>query len=246
MTQTSLASARSGHLLRNLILILAFGTSMDADAFGDKASWREEVLQHDGNRLTVDRSQIYGSYPRIDSRERAVIEETWQFKVPGSGREVTWKNEFGLAPDKSGLDLLILGFVDSVPYIVAAPADCISYNKWQRPNPPYVVLKFDGQEWQRIPLSRVPAQFSEANVVVGTPLKPNRSGTLSVDTIKEENRNLPPYLRVLVRAPITYGDGNMAGSCPVMVYDGQGGWRSPDGPKAPHPIVAPSPINREK
>lgn len=242
MNEIRLATARPGSLLRAILLIFTFGIGMDADAdaFGGKASWKEEVLLHDGSRITVDRSQVYGGYPRIDSRERVVIEETWKFTVPGSGREVLWKNEFGLAPDKSSLDLLILGFVDSVPYIAAAPVDCMSYNKWNRPNPPYVVLKFDGKGWQRISLSRVPAQFKEANVVVGTPLKRNRSGTLSADTINEENRNLPPYLRILVLAPILYGDGNMAGSCPVMVYDGNGGWRSPGGPKAPHPIVAPS------
>lgn len=246
MKKPSLASAGTVPLLRKIILIFALGISMDADAFADKASWKEEVLLHDGSRLTVDRSQVYGGYSRIDSRERAVIEETWKFTGPGGGREVMWKNEFGLAPDKSSLDLLILGFVDNAPYIVAAPADCISYNKWERPNPPYVVLKFDGQQWQRILLSLLPAQFSAANVVVGTPLKQNRSGTLSVETIREENRDLPPYLRVLVRAPITYGDGNMAASCAVMVYDGKGGWRSPDGLKAPNPIGAPSAINGEK
>lgn len=206
---------------------------MNADALVGTASWKEEVSLHDGNSLIVERSQTYGAYPRIDSRERAVLEELWTFTVPASGQEVSWKNEFGLALDKSSLNLLALDFLNGVPYIAATPANCIAYNKWERPNPPYVFMRFEGERWQRIQLSQFPMEFNEANVAIGLPLKKNRSGTVSIDSIKENNRNLLSYLRIFVREPITFGEGNLAEVCLPMIYDGQGGWRSPDGFKAP-------------
>lgn len=209
---------------------------MQANALGNEtASWKEEVALHDGSRMVVDRSQTYGGYRRIDIPHRELIEETWKFTLPGSGKKVHWNNEFGLALSKSSLYLLTLDLVNEVPYIAAVPQDCISYNKWERPNPPYVFMKFDGGRWQRIPLTEFPAELKEANVAVGLPLKQYRSGTLSIATIKEINRHAPSYQRIFVREPITYGEGNMAGLCDEMVYDGKGGWRSPGGPIAPEP-----------
>ena len=58
--------------------------------------------------------------------------------------------------------------------------------------------------------------------------------TLSVSTIKEENRLLELYLRQILRQPVTKGDGPW--NYPLMEYDGKGGWRSPGGAKAPNPI----------
>lgn len=225
-------------MLGILISIVILGATMDAFGFlgfGDSVSWQEEVLLHDGQKIIVERSQNLGGYPTIESQERITLEEEWVFPVPGTGKKISWKTGFRTPPQGPCLMLVLIDFSRGIPYIATAPAGCISYNHWGRPNPPYVFFKYDSGNWQRIPLEEFPAELKEVNVVVGRPDPVHRSGLLSIATIKEENRNLEPHLRQIVRETITKGDGNWR--CPEMEHDGKGGWRSPGGAKAPHPIV---------
>lgn len=166
------------------------------------ASWKEEVLLHDGQKIIVERSQSYGGYAEPASTERSVAKEEWVFRIPGSDRKVTWKSDFRRPPEGDSLMLLQLNFLNGVPYIATSPAGCLSYNHWKRPNPPYVFFKYDGKAWQRIPLSAFPVVFKESNVYVGKPIKAERKGLLTVAKIKEEHRNLELYLREIVREPL--------------------------------------------
>ncbi len=169
------------------------------------ASWKEEVLLHDGRTLIVERSQIYGGYPTIESREREVLNEEWTFRTPDGERKIVWKSDFRRPPEGDSLMLLQLNFLDGVPYVAATPAGCLAYNHWKRPNPPYVFFKYDGKAWKQIPLAEFPAVFMESNVVVGGRMNPEKQSgtTLSVSTIKEENRLLEPYLRTILREPLS-------------------------------------------
>lgn len=180
-------------------LLLTIGVNMSAHA---ATSWKEEVLLHDGKRLVVERTQTYGGYAEPASRERSLANEEWVFQIPGSGQKVIWKSDFRRPPEGDSLTLLQLNFLDGVPYVATSPAGCLAYNHWGRPNPPYVFFKYDGKSWQRIPLAEFPAMFKESNVAVGRPDPNHRAGLLSVETIKEENRLLEPYLRQLVREPL--------------------------------------------
>lgn len=225
-----------------LVAILIMGISMNAFGFlgfGGSASWKEEVLLHDGQKIIVERSQTFGGYPTLDSRERVILEEEWVFPVPGTGKKITWKTDHRNPPQGESLMLVLVEFFDDIPYIATSPAGCISYNHWKRPNPPYVFFKYDGKKWRQISLAEFPSMLKESNVAVGRPDSNHRTGLLTVETIKEENRNLEPYLRQIVREPITKGDGPWR--YPEMEYDGKGGWRSPGGAKAPHPISSPKP-----
>lgn len=181
------------------------GASMQAVAFGGGASWKEEVLLHDGGKLIVERSQAYGGYAEPASRERSLAEEQWVFQIPGGGQRVVWKSDFRRPPEGDSLMLLQLNFLGGVPYVATSPAGCLAYNHWGRPNPPYVFFKYDGKSWQRISLAEFPALFKESNVAVGRPDPDHRTGLLSVETIKQENRLLEPYLRHIIREPITGG-----------------------------------------
>ncbi len=167
------------------------------------ASWKEEVLLHDGKKLIVERSQTFGGYAEPASRERSVAKEEWVFRIPGSDRKVTWKSDFSRPPEGDSLMLLQLNFLNGVPYIATSPAGCLSYNHWKRPNPPYVFFKYDGKAWQQIPLSAFPVVFKESNVGGGTNPKKLAGTTLSADRIREENRNLERYLREIVREPLS-------------------------------------------
>ncbi len=187
------------------------------------ASWKEEVLLHDGKKLIVERSQHYGGYAEPASTDRSVAKEEWVFRIPGSDRKVTWKSDFSRPPEGDSLMLLQLNFQNGVPYIATSPAGCLSYNHWKRPNPPYVFFKYDGKAWKQIPLAEFPVVFRESNVAGGRPDPDHRERLLAVDAIKEENRNLEPYLREIVREPLK--PGAMVG-CPELVFY-KNAWVSP-------------------
>lgn len=97
-----------------------------------------------------------------------------------------------------------------------------------RPNSPYVFFKYDGTAWQRISISEFPAQFKDANVVVGGRSNPTQQNgaTLSPENVGEQNRNVPSYLRVIAREPIVSGEENLATTCEKLVYY-KGAWVSP-------------------
>lgn len=214
-------------LLTALTATLTLGISMNAFGFlgfGNSASWKEEVLLHDGKVIIVERKQTYGGKPTIDSRERAVLDEEWIFKNPYNNEQVVWQNNLRRPPEGSSLMLMILGFKDGVPNIATLPAGCIAYNHWGRPNPPYVFFRYDGRQWQRITLAEFPPEFRDANVVVGGRGSPEKQSgtTLSVETVNEQNKSLEPHLRRLVRESVNVAQTG----CPEMVYY-KGGWVAP-------------------
>jgi len=206
------------------------------------ASWKEEVLLHDGKKLIVERSQSYGGYPTIESRERAVLDEEWAFRVPGSGKTLIWKSNHRRPPEGDSLILMQINFLEGVPYVATTPAGCLTYNHWKRPNPPYVFFKYDGKVWRQIQLVEFPLALRESNVAVGRPDSNHREGLLSIDTIREENRNLEPYLREIVREPLK--SGSVGVSCPELVRI-EGGWASPGGAKSPIPITPAHPSDKK-
>lgn len=96
-------------LFRIISLVLSLGLGMNVYGF-DGASWKEEVLLHDGQKLIVKRSQTYGGYLEPASRERQLTEEGWEFTIPGTQQKVIWKNGFGKTPETSSVMLLMLDF----------------------------------------------------------------------------------------------------------------------------------------
>ncbi len=209
-----------------------FAKEMAARALEPRhASWKEEVLLHDGRKLIVERSQTYGGYPAVESRERALLNEEWVFLSPDGGQRIVWKSDFRRPPEGDSLMLLQINFLNGIPYVATSPAGCLSYNHWKRPNPPYVFFKHDGKAWKQISFAEFPTVFSESNVAVGRPDPDHREELLSVATIKEENRLLEPYLRQIMREPLKTGSLD----CSVMVRI-KGGWASPGGAKSPIPI----------
>ncbi len=138
-------------------LILALGLSMSASAsglsmsasaslFGGSKSWKEEVLLHDGQKLVIERYFNLGP-PSLESRERKELDETVTFTLPGANKKITWKTDFDdFSPALNDLSILLLDIVNGTPYIVTRPAGCIGFNKWKRPNPPYIFFKYDGKD----------------------------------------------------------------------------------------------------
>lgn len=194
--------------MTKLGFLLMMGVSMSADAglfgFGG-TSWKEEVLLHDGSKIIVKRSQSRGGSHEI-GQPPPVKEHTIFFTLPNSGKSITWTSEYGEDVGRANFDLLAVHVLNGTPYIVASPNLCLSYNKWGRPNPPYVFFKYDGKAWQRIPLSEFPAEFKTINVAVSTlgdEDKLTSLGFVSAEKIKELNSDYKqPEYKTILREPL--------------------------------------------
>lgn len=201
-------------LFRTISLVLTLGVSVSADAglFGlGGTSWKEEVLLHDGSKLIMERSQTRGGRHEI-GQEVPINSHKISFTLPGASEAITWETTIGLKTD-SNLKPLALDVVKRVPYLVTITLGCHSYNKWGRPNPPYVLFKYDGKAWLRIPLEEFPAEIKEANVVNGIQAHEHQlaahSGVVTADEIKKINGKLGPsaiFQQVFVREKIMKSD----------------------------------------
>jgi len=209
-------------------LILMMGVSMNVDAglFGHTMSWKEEVLLHDGSRIIAERHYNLGGYPAIESQERAALDVTVTFDLPGTNKRITWKTDYDQAkPEPNSLNLIRLDVVKGVPYIATYPAGCIAYNKWGRPNPPQILFKYENDRWQRITLAELPPELSgtHANVIVGKPAAKLLKSFYTAEGVNAENHGIDegPYKTILREAYPT-----AAGGCDEMVYY-KGAWVGP-------------------
>lgn len=157
---------------RHVVLALGLlsGLQVGAEGVGagnaGDASWKEEVLLHDGHTIVVERSQSYRG--RFEPGSSAPIgEHTVRFMLPRGQREWRWTSEYGPELGRTNFTLVAIHAKDGVPYIVTTPNLCLSYNKWGRPNPPYVLFKGeDNGQWARISMEQLPAEFTTINVAV--------------------------------------------------------------------------------
>ena len=204
-----------------LVFILMLVTSMNACGFFNSTSWKEEVLLHDGSKIIIKRLIHLGSKPTFESRERRALDETISFNLPGTNKEITWTTDFrDEKPEPNSLNPLIIDIVNGIPYIATYPAGCIAYNKWKRPNPPYIFLKHDGNDWKQIPLEEFPAEINKVNVIVGKPPEKLKKSFYTVAQVKEQNHDIhrAEYINI-IRTPLKESD-----LCPEWITNGKGGW----------------------
>ena len=119
--------------------------------------------------------------------------------------------------------------LNGTPYIIASPNLCLAYNKWGRPNPPYVVFKHDGSQWQRIAMESLPIEFKTINVVLSIQKvqaeELSAAGLTSAETISQANRRSEiPEFRSIVREELSKERINE--KCMEMVYY-KGAWVGP-------------------
>ncbi len=118
-----------------------WGISMSACAM--VFMWKEEVLLHDGRKIIVERSDTYdSSLPHEIGQGAPLAEHKTMFTIPGANRTVIWKSDHRPLSDTDGFYLLALDFLDGVPYLATRAGKCSTYEKWNRPNPPYVLFKY--------------------------------------------------------------------------------------------------------
>jgi hypothetical protein len=194
--------------ITKLGLLLMMGVSMGADAglFGlGGTSWKEEVLLHDGQKIIVKRSQSYGGLHEI-GQSSPIKEQDITFTVPNTNKTLTFKSEYSEDVGRANFKLLALHILNGTPYIVVEPNLCLSYNKWGRPNPPYVFFKHDGKAWQRIPLTEFPPEFKEINLVVNSKGEERiitDQSIVTAELVKKLNGELTqPEFKTILREPV--------------------------------------------
>lgn len=237
-------------LCKTICLVLTLGVSMNANAglfgFGDP-SWKEEVLLHDGSKMVVERSQSYGGRHEI-GQSPPIKEQTIAFTVPNTSTTIEFKSEYGEDIGRANFELLALHILNGTPYIVTAPNLCLSYNKWGRPNPPYVFFQYDGKAWKRIALEELPKEFKDINLVINSKGKEKiltAQSIVTAELVKKLNGELeqPEYKTILREAVKLGGESSVNCEERVRVKDG---WIYPGGSKAPIPIAPRAPIDVTK
>lgn len=195
-------------------------------------SWQEEVLLHDGAKIVVDRSVALGGPHEIGQRG-SYTKETLAFTHPVTGRLITWEDK--ATPDLRTSNFLpmALDIYQGMVYLVATPMGCPAYNTWGRPNPPYVVFKYVGNTWERIPLQELPPETKAPNLISSSPdTEVERLGKHFIDaeTIKRINSEYrQPHNKAILREPLS--KERIEQMCMEMVLY-KGSWVMPNDPVA--------------
>lgn len=214
-------------------LALTMGVSMSAEAglfgFGGD-SWKEEALQHDGAKIVVERNVVRKGRHEIGQRP-AIGNQSLTFAMPGTGERVKWEDTYSEDVGGGNFSPMLLGVLQGKAYVLASPKGCLSYNKWGRPNPPYVVFRYEGKEWKRIALADLPTEFKLPNLIISSPDdEVEKSGTrfITAELVGRMNQGFGrSEFRSILREPYK-GAG---GSCEELIrYKGH--WIMPNDPVA--------------
>lgn len=216
-------------VIRTISLVTASVLSVSATAgflgFGS-TSWKEEALLHDGSKIIVERSVERGGQHEI-GQEPPFKNQSLTFTMPGTNQRVTWNDEYSEDIGTASFLPMQLEIFNGIPYIVASPMGCLSYNKWGRPNPPYVLFKYDGKAWQRITLQELPVESKMPNLVISSPdnaAKEASHGVVSAEKVKELNTGFQqPEYQTILREPVKVGTYGSSANCENLVYY-KGAW----------------------
>lgn len=148
-------------------LTLCMNAQAGPFGFGS-TSWKEEALLHDGNKLIVERS-VERKGPHEIGQLPAYTKQTLAFTNPATGQSVVWEDKAAEDLRTSAFLPMALDIYQGTVYLVATPMGCLSYNKWGRPNPPYVVFRYEGQTWKRVPLQELPMETKTPNLISSSP-----------------------------------------------------------------------------
>jgi len=223
-------------LCKVIFLVVACGVSTNACT--STFSWEEEVLLHDGKKIIVERKDTYDYRMNHEiGQGPPLAEHKTTFKIPGMNQKVVWKSDYRMRSNPESLQLIALDFLDSVPYVATLAWGCVAYDKWERPNPPYIFFKYvDG--WKHISLHEFPEEF-QINLIVTSRKKDepkiaeadNKFGYVPAEIVeainKEPGRTKQSY--ALYREPI-----DLFGVCPEVT--GPDGLPVKKGDKVPHPV----------
>lgn len=229
MTFTPFAKAKRWMAMLGAIFAMGTVTSADAGLFGlGGTSWKEEVLLHDGSTILVDRSVVRGGRHEI-GQQPPFKEQSLSFSLPGTNRTVTWEDRCSEDLGSANFLPMLLDIVNGMSFIVTTPMGCLAYNKWGRPNPPYVIFKHDGKEWKRIPLEELPAEIKVPNLIISDPdneVKKMGKNLVTANEIRDVIKGYRiPEDRTILRELVMSGEGSLINCEKLVSY--KGAWVGP-------------------
>ena len=215
---------------RAISLILSLGMAMNAQAglFGiGGTSWKEEALLHDGQKIIVERTLERGGRHEIGQLP-SYTKQNLAFTHPTTGQSITWEDKATEDLGTSSFLPMALDIYQEAVYLVLKPMGCLSYNKWGRPNPPYVVFKHGGKTWERVPLQELPLATNAPNLISSSPdTEVERLGTRFVDA-EAIRRFTNEYRQPEYRSIVREASLNAKSGCIKTDFYGKTGWLSPD------------------
>lgn len=181
-------------------------------------------MLHDGSTIVVKRSQTHGGRGEIG--QSPIKSQSIRFTVPGTGKKVIWKDKSTKDIGHANFDAVALHILNETPYLILKPDKCLSYNKWGRPNPPYIVLKYESDTWQQIQMSDLPSEFVNINLVIttsGDEKKLVSKWVVTAEMVKELNRLLKQdYLQTIIREQLK--PGSLGVSCNELIHTENNHW----------------------
>lgn len=208
-----------------LLLTLAVSACAGLPDISGK-SWMEEVLLHDGSKIIVTRTVDRGGRHEVGQKP-PYKEQTLTFTMPGTKQEITWEDKFSKDLGSANFLPMLLDVSNDIVYLVANPMGCLSYNKWGRPNPPYIVFKYQDKEWQRIPIQELPVEIKTPNLIFSMPdviVEKSGKSFMTAEMIRAITAGYAqPEYKTILREPIKVGGDS---GCPEMIRY-KCGWGGP-------------------
>lgn len=189
-------------------------------------SWKEEVLLHDGSTVVIKRSQSHGGRGEIG--QSPIKLQSISFIIPGTSKRVIWKDKATPDIGIANFDTVALHILNETPYLILHPDKCLSFNKWGRPNPPYILYKHEGTGWQQIQMADLPTEFENVNLTIttsGDEKKLVSKWVVPHEMVTELNSSLTQeYYHKILREPLEPGSPWM--SCEELKWY-KCGWGAP-------------------
>lgn len=211
-----------------LALIVGLGACVALPASGAD-NWKEEVLLHDRQKIIVERTTQRGGRHEV-GQKGDYIAQSLRFTLPGTSQTIEWQDNRSEDLSNSSFLPMVLDVAKGTPYLVASPMGCLSYNKWGRPNPPYVVFKYDSNAWQRIPLEDLPVDIKTPNLVQSSPdlvaAKQDQRFVTAQKIAEIVEKTRQPEYRNILRVPLS--KERILSMCEVKFTNGMGTWLGAD------------------
>jgi len=162
-----------------------------------KLAWRQEARLHDGRVIVVDRlsEQRSGSFP-----ENVVLEyrQEISFANPNTGQRASWELP-------TGLGIWMLDFDGATAYTVLKTKSIADYNRWDCPNPPWVVYRYQADSWDRLPIDELPTHFRKPNMLAAanSDEKSSADGLVTAQELDRHFKRLDPPYQTISREKVS-------------------------------------------
>lgn len=215
-------------------VFIGLTVTAEAGLFGFEGdSWQEEVLIHDGSTILVERRVERGGRHEIGQKP-PYKEQRLRFTVPTTNHTITWEDHYSADLGQANFLPMALDIVGGTPYLVVYPMGCLSYNKWGRPNPPYVVFRYQGDEWARVSMQELPVEITMPNMLFSEPdVQVERLGTRNISLAMIEKvigGYKQPEYKAILREPVKAGSPGSTNCEERVLYKGH--WILPNDPIA--------------